>query len=247
MRLRRVDCSAPGIRRVRRGRGFRYLDEDGDRVEHAETLERIRRWSSRRPGRTCGSARTPRAHPGDGMDAPGRKQYLYHEAWRDRRDREKFDEHAGVRRPRCPRLRERVERDLRRRGLAASACWLRVRLLDLGFFRVGSERYAEENETFGLATLRKRARPVSGRGCFDYPAKSGKRRVQAVGDRAMLRRSSPASAAAAAARSCSPTATGGRWRRRPLRRRQRPTSRSHRRATSPPRTSAPGTRPCSPR
>jgi DNA topoisomerase-1 len=88
-----------------------------------------------------------------------------------------------------PQLRERVERDLRRRKLSRErvlAC--AVRLLDRGFFRIGSEDYAEENETYGVATMRKRHVTVRGEAViFDYEAKGGKRRVQVVGDPAVTR------------------------------------------------------------
>jgi DNA topoisomerase IB len=86
-----------------------------------------------------------------------------------------------------PMLREQVVRDLRRRKISRErvlAC--AVRLLDRGFFRIGSEGYAEENETYGLATMRKRHVTVTGdKVVFDYEAKGGKRRVQVVGDRSI--------------------------------------------------------------
>ena len=121
-----------------------------------------------------------------GTDARSRKQYRYHDLWRERRDRQKFDSMTEF--ARClPKLRERVERDLRKRSISRErvlAC--SVRLLDRGFFRIGSEDYAEENETYGLATMRKRHVSVNGDSVvFDYEAKGGKRRVQTVGDRAI--------------------------------------------------------------
>ena len=113
------------------------------------------------------------------MDARGRKQYRYHDLWRERRDRRKFGEMLEFARA-LPELREQVERDLRRRKISRErvlAC--AVRLLDRGFFRIGSEDYAEVNETYGIATMRKRHVTVTGeRVVFDYEAKGGKRRVQ---------------------------------------------------------------------
>jgi DNA topoisomerase-1 len=118
-----------------------------------------------------------------GTDAAGRKQYRYHDRWRERRDREKFDSMEDFARA-LPRLRRRVERDLalegvpRKRVLACAA-----RLLDRGFFRIGSEDYAEENDTYGIATMQKRHVSVSDDVVtFDYEAKGGQRRVQAIGD-----------------------------------------------------------------
>jgi DNA topoisomerase-1 len=118
-----------------------------------------------------------------GTDAAGRKQYRYHDRWRERRDREKFESMEEFARA-LPRLRRRVERDLalegvpRERVLAGAA-----RLLDRGFFRIGSEDYAEENDTYGIATMQKRHVSVSDDVVtFDYEAKGGQRRVQAIGD-----------------------------------------------------------------
>jgi DNA topoisomerase IB len=118
-----------------------------------------------------------------GIDDKGRKQYLYHPRWRARRDQEKFDDMVRFARA-LPRMREVVGTDLARGDLSREqvlAC--AVRLLDLGFFRIGSEDYAVRNESYGLATMHKRhVRLRGGTMLFDYPAKSGKRRVQAVVD-----------------------------------------------------------------
>jgi len=184
MRLRRVDCSAPGIRRARRGRGFSYLDEDGTAIEDAEVRERIRELAIPPAWTDVWICPDPRGHiQATGYDDAGRKQYLYHEAWREHRDRQKFEQMAafGVA---LPALRRRVERDLSRRGLVRDrvlACALR--LLDLGFFRIGSERYEAENETYGLATLKKRqVRLEGGAAVFDYRAKGSQRQVQVLAD-----------------------------------------------------------------
>ncbi len=118
-----------------------------------------------------------------GTDAAGRRQYLYHPAWRERRDREKFDEMLDFAKA-LPKLRAAVDDDLGRRGYVRErvlAC--AVRLLDLGFFRIGGEDYAEQNETYGLATLQRRHVQVNGPEMrFDFVSKGGKRRVQSVVD-----------------------------------------------------------------
>jgi DNA topoisomerase I len=119
-----------------------------------------------------------------GVDARGRKQYRYHEKWRERRDQQKFDEMVEFARA-LPGLRERVTEDLASEGITRErvlAC--AVRLLDRGFFRVGGEDYAVENETYGLATMHKRHVKLLRDGAlvFDYPAKSGQRRVQSIVD-----------------------------------------------------------------
>jgi DNA topoisomerase I len=137
----------------------------------------------------------PRGHlQATGIDAAGRKQYLYHEQWRAHRDRQKFDSMIAFGEA-LPRMRRSVVRDLRLGGNGGSgssaaarlsrdrvlAC--SVRLLDLGFFRIGSEDYAERNESFGLTTmLRKHVTIDRDLLVFDFPAKSGQRRVQAIAD-----------------------------------------------------------------
>jgi DNA topoisomerase I len=127
-----------------------------------------------------------------GVDAAGRKQYLYHARWRAHRDRRKFDSMLAFGAS-LPRLRRGVARDLRvaRGGAHVPAAELAeqrvlacaVRLLDLGFFRIGSEDYAERNESYGLTTmLRKHVKVGVREVVFDFPAKSGQRRVQAIAD-----------------------------------------------------------------
>jgi DNA topoisomerase I len=186
-RLRRVDCGASGITRRRRGRGFEYLDENGERVEDPDVLDRIRALAIPPAWKDVWICADPLGHiQATGMDDRGRKQYRYHDRWRERRDREKFDAMVEFARS-LPRLRKRVEEDLRRRKVSRErvlAC--AVRLLDRGFFRIGSEDYAAENETYGIATMRKRHVAVKGETViFDYEAKGGNRRVQVVGDRAI--------------------------------------------------------------
>ena len=183
-RLRRSDCAAPGITRRGRGRGFEYLDPDGERIDDPETLERIADLAVPPAWRDVWICLDPLGHlQATGIDVAGRKQYRYHDRWRERRDQEKFDEMFDFARS-LPRLRKRVAKDLELDGMPrekALAC--ATRLLDLGFFRIGSEDYAEENDTYGLATMKKRHVSVDGdEVTFDYEAKGGQRRIQAVGD-----------------------------------------------------------------
>jgi DNA topoisomerase-1 len=184
-RLRRSDCSGPGITRRRRGKGFEYRDEDGRRITEEEVLVRIRELGIPPAWQDVWICPYPMGHlQATGVDAAGRKQYLYHPKWRARRDAEKFDEMARFARA-LPALRASVSADLegteltRERVLA-----LAVRLLDRGFFRIGSEEYTTQNESYGLATMRKEHVTVGrdGEMVFDYPAKSGVRRIQAVID-----------------------------------------------------------------
>src|SRR4051812_23815302 len=137
-RLRRSDCSSPGIRRVRRGRGFGYVDAAGEGVADVETLERIRALAIPPAWKDVWICSFPNGHiQAIGTDARGRKQYRYHDDWRRQRDREKFDEMLDFARS-LPQLRRRAARQLRgrepsRQRVLAGA----VRLLDRGFFRIG--------------------------------------------------------------------------------------------------------------
>ena len=173
-RLKRVDCSEPGIRRIRRGRGFSYVDEGGGAVSDEEVLTRIRELVIPPAWKDVWICIEPNGHlQATGVDDAGRKQYLYHERWRIHRDREKFDrmvEFAAA----MPRVRRRVRKDLKLRGLVRDrVLGCGVRLLDLGMFRVGSEQYAEENETYGLATIRRKHLHLeNGMAVFDFVAKN---------------------------------------------------------------------------
>lgn len=182
-RLRRVTSEAPGITRVRRGRGFSY-EVNGRTLTDEETLARLKALAIPPAWTDVWICRDPLGHlQAVGTDAAGRRQYRYHDRWRDRRDARKFDRMLAFAH-RLPALRDRVAHDLaledlpRDRALAAA-----VRLLDLASFRVGSETYARQNGSYGLATLRREHVRVSGDViAFDYPAKSGKRRRAEVRD-----------------------------------------------------------------
>jgi DNA topoisomerase I len=184
-RLRRSDCSGPGITRRGRGKGFEYLDEDGRRIDDPEDLARIRELGIPPAWKDVWVCSSPRGHlQATGTDAAGRKQYLYHPQWRARRDAEKFTDMARFAHA-LPDLREQVETDLEADGYSRArvlAC--AIRLLDRGFFRIGSEQYTVQNASYGLATMQRSHVTVSADGemVFDYPAKSGLRRVQAVVD-----------------------------------------------------------------
>ncbi len=183
-RLRRSDCSGPGVGRRRCGRGFVYLDGAGRRVDDAELIARIRELAIPPAWRDVWICPDARGHlQATGFDDAGRKQYLYHPDWRVRRDRAKFEEMLDFA-ARLPQLRRRVERELRsaeldrRRMLACG-----VRLLDVGCFRIGSEGYARENGSHGLTTIRRdHVRRDGSEFVFDYPAKSGQRLHTVVGD-----------------------------------------------------------------
>ncbi len=199
-RLRRVDCAGPGISRVRRGRGFSYRRADGRPVEDPVVLERIAALVIPPAWTDVWICPDPRGHiQALGTDAAGRRQYRYHDDWRVQRDAEKHERVLDFAR-RLPKARDRVAEHLGQRGLTRDRVLAAAfRLLDLGFFRVGGESYAESNGTYGLATMRRRHVSVTGDlVVFDYVAKSGKKRVQAVVDESvrkvvtsLLRRDDP--------------------------------------------------------
>jgi len=170
---------------VRRGKGFSYADADGNRIEEPEVLARIDELVIPPAWKDVWICPWPTGHiQATGIDDAGRKQYLYHPKWREHRDREKFDEMVDFARQ-LPRLRRAVERIVAGSGELSQERVLAVaiRLLDRGFFRIGSEDYAVTNETYGLATMRREHVSIDGETMvFDYPAKSGVRRVQAVVD-----------------------------------------------------------------
>ncbi len=183
-RLRRSDCSGRGLRRLRRGRGFSYLDSAGSPVKDPDEILRIKELAIPPAWKDVWICLDPLGHlQATGIDAAGRKQYLYHSRWRELRDREKFARMITFAEA-LPRLRRRLSSDLAREGLderRVLAC--SVRLLDVGLFRIGSEQYADEDGGLGLATVAKEHVTLQNSEIvFDYPAKGGIRRVQAVSD-----------------------------------------------------------------
>ncbi len=184
-RLRRSDPSSPGLHRVRRGKGFSYVDADGAPYRDPEDILRIKQLAIPPAWQEVWICPDPYGHlQATGVDAAGRKQYRYHDRWRELRDRQKFDHMVDFANA-LPKLRRRVLADLRggdqldeRRVLACA-----LRLLDIGLFRIGSEQYADEEGGIGLATVTKaNVTLAEGEIVFDYLAKSGVRRVQAVQD-----------------------------------------------------------------
>ncbi len=181
VRLRRVSCSGPGLRRVRAGKGFRYVDAAGHPVRDPAVVQRIQELVLPPAWDDVWICSVATGHiQATGVDVKGRRQYRYHDAWRLQRDLAKHDRILDFG-ARLPAARERIRDDLGLDGLPRKrvlAC--AVRLLDLGFFRIGGEQYANENQSYGLATLRKEHVTVTTSTTgdptvvFDYLGKSGK-------------------------------------------------------------------------
>ena len=185
--LTRSDPRQPGITRQRHESGFRYFGPPGTEITEPGELQRIRALAIPPAWTGVWISADPSGHiQATGVDSRGRTQYRYHQQWREQRDTQKFAHmlrFAGA----LPGLRAATVHDLRRRGLGrdrvASGA---VRLIDLGLFRIGGERYAELDHHYGATTLEKRHVTVTRDGLrFDYLAKEGKRRAITVTDPAV--------------------------------------------------------------
>ena len=173
-RLRRVTPQMKGWTRRRAGKGFAYLDAEGQRLP-AQDVERIRSLAIPPAWQDVWICPYPNGHiQAVGTDAAGRRQYLYHPDWRAKRDELKFDrvKAAGTR---LAKARERIIDDLRHEGMPlARAAATATRLLDLGYFRIGSDAYTDANGSFGLTTLQRRhVRRQGGDLVFSFVGKSG--------------------------------------------------------------------------
>jgi DNA topoisomerase I len=178
-----VHGGEPGLGRERRHGEWVILDPLGEPVTDTETLERVRALRIPPAWTDVWIAAPPNAHlQATGLDSRGRRQYLYHPLWRERRDHEKYDDMLDFA-AKLPRIRATTRNLLdapqgRDRTLA-----LAVRLLDIGLFRVGWDRYARDNGHVGLTTLRRENVTLRGPEVhFDFVAKSGKRRRMTVRD-----------------------------------------------------------------
>jgi DNA topoisomerase I len=186
VRLRRADPSKPGYGRRRRGKGFTYVDTSGRVLSDVDEVQRIRDLVIPPAWKDVWICPDPRGHiQATGVDAAGRKQYLYHPQWRVKRDEAKFDHVLEVAR-RLPVLRQRVDADLSTRGLGEPRVLAAVaRLLDMGTFRVGGDGPAtrDEDPTFGVSTLRP-SHLRGSRGCvvLEFPAKGGIEVTRSVSD-----------------------------------------------------------------
>jgi DNA topoisomerase-1 len=185
--LTRSDPHGPGITRERSGEGFRYRDAYGVQVTSGQELLRIGALGIPPGWKDVWISPDPLGHiQATGIDSRARTQYRYHQVWREQRDAQKFAHmlrFAGA----LPALRSAAVRDLGGRRLdrdrvSAAA----VRLIDLGLFRIGGEKYAELDHHYGATTLQKSdVTVVRGGVAFDYIAKEGKRRTITVTDEAV--------------------------------------------------------------
>jgi DNA topoisomerase-1 len=188
-RLRYVRDDTPGITRHKAKDGFDYRRPDGEPVRDAETLQRIRSLAIPPAWTEVWICPHPQGHlQATGRDARGRKQYRYHPRWRAVRDESKFAKMLIFGRA-LPKIRARVEADLKRRGLSRERVLAAVvRLMELTLFRIGNPEYAKENKHFGLTTLRRRHVAIDGAHIhLSFRGKSGIRHDSDINDRRLAR------------------------------------------------------------
>ncbi|OWA11832.1 DNA topoisomerase [Streptomyces sp. CS113] len=189
MRLHHSRPTDRGYRRLRHGRGFRYLDAHGEPLRDAEELARIRELVIPPAWRDVWICTRCNGHlQAVGTDAAGRRQYLYHSQFRAEQEQAKHEHVLDVAES-LPAAREVVEGHLHDRGLTRQRVLATaVRLLDLGFFRIGSDRYTEVNNSYGLTTLlREHSSCQAGEILFAYTGKHGKEIIQTIADPAARR------------------------------------------------------------
>jgi DNA topoisomerase I len=155
--LRHSNDQEPGYTRRKIGRAFGYFDEQGKRVTDRDEIERLNAIGLPPAYRDAWYCKDSNGHiQATGVDARGRKQYRYHPDYRSKQDASKFEDTVEFGK-RLPRLRRRVEKDLRRRKLARETVLAAVvRLLDTAYLRIGNTEYARDNNSFGATTLRSR-------------------------------------------------------------------------------------------
>ncbi|KJK12072.1 DNA topoisomerase [Terrabacter sp. 28] len=188
MRLRRSDIDKPGVRRVRRGKGFGYVDPDGRAVD-LDTRERAKALVIPPAWQDVWISPYPNGHiQAVGTDDAGRRQYLYHEKWHEARDREKHDRVLTLAR-KLPAARKQVAAELRTSGLTKRRVTAAgLRMLDAGLFRSGGDEYEAEHGSHGVATLLRSHVTVSGEDVtFEFPAKSGVTREAVMTDQLLAR------------------------------------------------------------
>lgn len=171
-----VSDSAPGIRRIRRGKGFAYRSPDGSAIADGTTLARIRAMAIPPAYSDVWICPDPCGHiQATGRDQKGRKQYRYHKEWHGEQDASKFARLIDFARS-LPALRRRIAEDMARRGMPRERVLAAVvDLLDRTLIRVGNAEYAKGNDSYGLTTLQNRHVEVKGTALhFRFRGKSGK-------------------------------------------------------------------------
>ena len=179
----------PGIKRLRSGKGFRYVAADGAAIRGPAETKRIRALAIPPAWTDVWICPSALGHiQAVGRDARGRKQYRYHARWRETRDETKYGQLAQFG-AMLPAIRKRVQADLARQGMPREkVIAVVVELIDRTMMRVGNEEYARANQSFGLTTLRNRhVKLTAGTIEFRFRGKSGKEHKVRVVDRRIAR------------------------------------------------------------
>src|SRR3954468_6271668 len=187
--LRYVSDDSPGYTRKARGDDFEYFDTEGKGIRDETRLLRVKRIGIPPAYKKVWIGPSANGHiQATGRDARGRKQYRYHERWREVRDENKYDRMVVFGKA-LPKIRRRVDRDLKRRGLPREKVLATVvQLLERTFIRIGNEEYAKENKSFGLTTLRNRHVDVTATKLkFTFRGKSGVDHEVGVEDRRLAK------------------------------------------------------------
>ena len=182
--LQYVSDDHPGYTRRGNNGDFEYLDTQGKRIRDEQRLLRIKRLAVPPAWTDVWICPSPSGHiQATGRDARRRKQYRYHERWRELRDENKFDRLADFAKA-LPKIRRRIAQDMRLPGLPREKVLATVvRLLERTFIRVGNEEYARENKSFGLTTMKNRHANVKGSHLrFRFRGKSGRQHEVDVTD-----------------------------------------------------------------
>ena len=183
--LRYVGDDRPGYMRKANGGGFDYFDVEGKVIRDEQRLLRLKRLAIPPAWTEVWISPALNGHiQATGRDARGRKQYLYHERWREVRDENKYDRMIAFGNA-LPKIRRRVAKDLKLRGLPRNKVLAAVvQLLERTFIRIGNEEYARENKSFGLTTMKDRHVEVKGSKLrFRFRGKSGREHEVDVSDR----------------------------------------------------------------
>ena len=188
-RLRHSSDREPGFSRKRQGRYWAYFDENGERVTDRETIDRLNAIGLPPAYTDAWFCKDSNGHlQATGIDARGRKQYRYHEDFRARADKKKFSGLAEFGEA-LSKIRARVEEDLSQRKLSREKVLAAVvKLLDTQYLRIGNDRYAKENKSFGATTLLcKHVNSGNGKVRMRFKAKGGVQREVVISDRRLGR------------------------------------------------------------
>lgn len=188
-RLRYVSDDEPGYTRKRKGKGFAYYDPDDKHVKDGALKARFDALVIPPMWEDVWICADANGHiQATGHDAKERKQYIYHERWREVRDRAKFGSLVPFGEA-LPELRERLERDLRRQGMPKEKLVAAiVKLLETTLIRIGNREYAKANHSYGLTTMRRKHVDIEGDHLrFDFVGKSGKEHHISLDDKRLAK------------------------------------------------------------